>query len=602
MSFNAQLAAIFERMSAMLELTGADKFRVNAHAKAARVVGDHPSDLEPIARDAKALTAIEGIGKGTAAKIAEFAERGVIAEHDELAAKVPAGVLDLLQVSGLGPKTVKLLWDERGVASIADLKRIIADGSILTLPRMGEKTVENIKESIAFLESSGGRLHIGVAMPLAEAILGRMRAVPGVSRAAFAGSLRRGKESIGDLDILVATTDPEAAREAFCKHPAVLKVLVRGEFKCSVRLSLVGLGGRFGVAEGDEQAAVQADMRLLPEREWGAAIMYFTGSKEHNVRLRERALSKGLTLNEHGLYPDDPKDPTPPHQRGAVAVASETEESIYAALGLPFIPPTLREDRGELAAAALPPPRLIEVADIRAELHSHTVASDGEMTIEESAAIAKARGFHTLAITDHSQSSAVANGLKPDRLRQHIAAVRAANERIDGITLLTGSEVDILVDGNLDYDDDLLAELDVVVASPHAGLKAKPVQATKRLLRAIEHPLVHIIGHPTGRLIERRAGLEPAMDELIAAAIQHDVALEINAHWMRLDLRDTHVRAAVEAGCKIAINCDVHQAGDYDNLRYGVLTGQRGWLTPELCVNTWTAERLHAWLRSKRSR
>jgi DNA polymerase (family 10) len=224
------------------------------------------------------------------------------------------------------------------------------------------------------------------------------------------------------------------------------------------------------------------------------------------------------------------------------------------------------------------------------------------MTIEESAAIAKARGFHTLAITDHSQSSAVANGLKPDRLRQHIAAVRAANERIDGITLLTGSEVDILVDGNLDYDDDLLAELDVVVASPHAGLKAKPVQATKRLLRAIEHPLVHIIGHPTGRLIERRAGLEPAMDELIAAAIQHDVALEINAHWMRLDLRDTHVRAAVEAGCKIAINCDVHQAGDYDNLRYGVLTGQRGWLTPELCVNTWTAERLHAWLRSKRSR
>lgn len=281
-------------------------------------------------------------------------------------------------------------------------------------------------------------------------------------------------------------------------------------------------------------------------------------------------------------------------------MASETEESIYAALGVPYIPPTLREDRGELTLTNTP--RLIEVADIRAELHSHTVASDGEMTIEQSASIAQARGFHTLAITDHSQSSAVANGLKPDRLRQHIAAVRAANERIEGITLLTGSEVDILVDGNLDYDDDLLAELDVVVASPHAGLKAKPAQATKRLLRAIEHPLVHIIGHPTGRLIERRAGLEPAMDELIAAAIEHDVALEINAHWMRLDLRDTHVRAAVEAGCKIAINCDVHQAGDYDNLRYGVLTGQRGWLTPDRCINTWSAERLHAWLRSKRSR
>ena len=597
MSFNAKLASIFDRMAAMLELTGADRFRVNAHAKAARVIKDSTSDLEPIARDVKALTALDGIGKGTAAKISEFAETGTIAEHDELAAKVPSGVLDLLDIQGLGPKTVKLLWDDKQVESIADLKRIIEDGSILTLPRMGEKTVENIKESIAFLESSGQRLPIGVAMPIAEALVGRMKELPGVSDCTFAGSLRRGKESIGDIDILITTTDPEAARAAFCEHGSVIKVLARGEHKCSVRLSLEGLEGRFG---GDANAAVQADLRIVPKEAWGAALMYFTGSKEHNVRLRERALSEGMTLNEYGLFPEDKSDAKPPQDRGVEPVAAKTEESIYKALGLAHIAPTLREDRGELFSAAPPPGKCIEIADIKAELHSHTTASDGDMSIEESAAIAKERGFHTLAITDHSKSSAVANGLSPDRLREHIKAVRAADRSIDGITLLAGSEVDILVDGTLDYDDDLLAELDVVVASPHAGLKAKPAQATKRLLRAIAHPMVHIIGHPTGRLIERRPGLEPAMDELIAAAIEHDVALEINAHWMRLDLRDTHVRAAVEAGCKIAIDCDVHQSGDYDNLRYGIMTAQRGWLTPELCVNSWPKKKLHDWLRSKR--
>lgn len=595
MSFNADVARIFDRMSAMLELTGADRFRVNAHAKAARVVKDHPKDLEPIAQDEKALTALDGIGKGTAAKIAEFAETGTIEEHDELAKKVPEGVIRMLDVQGLGPKTVKLLWDEKGVDSIEALKGVIEDGSILELPRMGAKTVENIKESIAFLESSGSRLPLGIAMPIAEALVDRMSSVKGVSDCAFAGSLRRGKETIGDIDILIVTDDAEAAREAFCGHESVVKVLARGETKCSARLGLDGPGGRFG--SGEDQA-VQADLRIVPAESWGAALMYFTGSKEHNVRLRERALSKGLTLNEYGLFPDDKDADAPPQQRGVKPKAAKTEASIYKALGLPMIEPTLREDRGEMSLKA--DPGLITVDDIKAELHSHTVASDGEMEIHESAKIAKKRGFHTLAITDHSQSSAVANGLKPDRLRQHIERIREADAETDGISILAGSEVDILVDGSLDYDDDLLAELDVVVASPHAGLKAKPAQATKRLLKAIEHPLVHIIGHPTGRLIERRPGLEPAMEELIAAAIEHDVALEINAHWMRLDLRDTHVRAAVEAGCKIAIDCDVHGRDDYNNLPFGVLTGQRGWLTPDLCVNTWSKQKLHTWLKSKR--
>ncbi|MEM9372620.1 MAG: DNA polymerase/3'-5' exonuclease PolX [Planctomycetota bacterium] len=595
MSFNTEVAGLFDRMSAMLELTGADRFRVNAHAKAARVIRDHTGDLSPIAGDVAALTALDGVGKGTAAKIAEFAQSGRIAEHDELAEKVPEGVIGLLDVQGLGPKTVKLLWEQQGVDSLGALKGAIEDGSILELPRMGARTVENIRESIAFLESSGTRLPIGIAMPIAESLVARMSSLDGVTDCAFAGSLRRGCESIGDIDILIATDDPETAREAFCTHDAVVRVLARGETKCSVRIGLGDRGGRFG-AGGDQ--AVQADLRIVPRASWGSALMYFTGSREHNVRMRERALAKGMTLNEYGLFPEDRDDPSPPQQRGVAAHAGGTEASIYAALALPMIEPQLREDRGEMALEQAP--ELIRVADIRAELHSHTVASDGEMEIHESAAIAKRRGFHTLAITDHSQSSAIANGLKPDRLRAHIERIRAVDAETDGISILAGSEVDILVDGSLDYEDELLTELDVVVASPHAGLKAKPAQATRRLLRAIEHPLVHIIGHPTGRLIERRAGLEPAMDELIAAAIEHDVALEINAHWMRLDLRDTHVRAAAEAGCMIAIDCDVHTAGDYDNLRYGVLTGRRGWLTPELCVNTWDPQRLHAWLRSKR--
>ncbi|HCT44766.1 MAG TPA: hypothetical protein DF699_06110 [Phycisphaerales bacterium] len=422
-----------------------------------------------------------------------------------------------------------------------------------------------------------------------------MGQVKGVKRCAFAGSLRRGKETIGDIDILIATSDSDTARAAFTTADGVMKVLANGEKKASIRVAINDESSRWGA---EDNTAVQIDLRIVDESCWGSALMYFTGSKEHNVRLRERAIKQGMTLNEYGLFKDDGSDKTPPQQRGEKPVACKTEEDIYAKLGLPMIPPTMREDRGEMELTETP--RVIEVADIKAELHSHTTASDGKMSIEESAAIAKSRGFHTLAITDHSQSSAVAGGLSPERLYKHIKAIREANKKIEGITIMPGSEVDILVDGTLDYDDDLLASLDVVVASPHAGLRAKPKQATKRLLKAIEHPMVHIIGHPTGRLIERRPGLDPDWNEIFAAAIEHDVALEINCHWMRLDLRDTHVRAAVDAGCKIAIDCDVHHPYDYDNLRFGVMTGQRGWLTPDRCINTWDASTLHAWLKSKR--
>jgi len=603
MGFNTELAGLLDEMAAMLELLGANRFRVNAHQKAARVIKDHPTDLSTLAEDEKALTAIDGIGKGMAEKIREFASDECLAEHDELLSKVPAGLLRLLRVPGLGPKKIKLLWEELGVESVEDLRRVLDDGSAAELKGMGAKTVENIKDSLEFASKADRRLPIGMARPIAEAMLERVRGVKGVTRAEYAGSLRRGKESIGDIDILAVAKDEKAAQalgETFRGGDGVVKVLAAGDTKSSVRVELAAFGvssNRWVLDDSDQ--TVQVDLRIVPAESWGAAMMYFTGSKEHNVKLRERALARGLTLNEYGLFPEDDED-TPPQQRGVKPVAGKSEAEVYARLELAELPPTVREDRGELGLGEDGELRLIRVEDIRADLHTHTTESDGRMSLEESAAIAKERGFHTLAITDHSKSSAVANGLSVERLRKQIETIHEADKQTTGISLLAGSEVDILVDGSLDYDDDVLAELDVVVASPHVGLKAKPAQATKRLLKAIEHPLVHIIGHPTGRLVERRPGLEPAMDELIAAAVEHDVALEINAHWMRLDLRDTHVRAAVEAGCKIAIDCDVHHAEDYDNLIYGVLTGQRGWLTPDLCVNAWPKKKLHDWLSSKR--
>lgn len=620
MASNAEIAGALSQIAQLLELLGEDKFRVISHQKAARIVEGLALELGPIAAGAgtpeglkparQRLMDVDGIGPKIADKIIEFETTGRIGELDELRARVPSGLGELLQIGGLGPKTVALLWKEAGVTDLAGLKRVIDNGSILNLPRMGEKAVAKLRHAIALHAEGQTRLRLGEALPVAERVVAAMREVKGVKRAEFAGSLRRGRETVGDIDVLVATTDPHAAAEAFCGLPGVRQVLSKGETRCSVRMSVDLDAGRWaGAGEKEEGAgeapaaaapagkSVQVDLRVVPEASWGSALMYFTGSKDHNVRLRERALKMGLTLNDYGLFPNDDHE-TPPQERGIKPVASRTEEEVFRALGLPYIPPELREDRGE--AALKKTPLLIEIADIRAELHAHTNASDGELTIEDLARAAKARGFHTLAVTDHSKSSVIANGLSPGRLREHAAAVRAAGKNIKGITLLAGSEVDILADGSLDYDDDLLEMLDVVVASPHTALSQAPELATRRLLRAVEHPLVHILGHPTGRLILRRSGLSPDMGAIIAAAVEQRVALEINAHWMRLDLRDTHVKAAVDAGCLIAINCDVHAPSDFDNLRFGVLTGRRGWLPPEQCVNTWPADRLHEWLRSKR--
>jgi len=585
---NTTLAALLHTIAQILELTGGDKFRIIAHDRAARLIEDSSKDLVMVARKEgrPALMAIDGIGAKIADKIMEFAQTGRIAEHDELLANIPSGLLEVLSIPGLGPKTVRAMWQTKNITDIPSLQRSIEDGSILEVPRMGAKTVANIKEAIAFASKAAERIPLGIATPIAEGIVARMMKVPGVVKVAFAGSLRRGRDTIGDLDILVAATDPAPVREAFTTQPEVTKVLAAGESKSSVRLEIRG-------------HAMQADLRIVPEESWGAALLYFTGSKEHNVRLRERAQKQKLTLNEYGLYPED-EEKTPPQHRGIAPLAGRSEEEIFAKLGVPYVPPELREERD---IDSPPPDRLLELGDIKAELHAHTTASDGKLSILQLAEAAKARGFHTIAVTDHSQSSPIAGGLKPDVLRRHIDAVREAAASIKGITILAGSEVDILADGSLDYDDDLLAALDVVVASPHASLRQDAKVSTSRLLRAITHPLVHIIGHPTGRLVNRREGFFPDIPTLAAAASEHRTALEINANWMRLDLRDLHIRAALEIGgpnMLIAIDCDVHHPDDFNNLRYGVQTARRAALPAAQCVNAWDAQKLHQWLRSKR--
>ncbi len=586
MSTNQELAQVFHEIADLLDLTGANGFRVNAHRKVARTLEDASEDIGAMARnDPAALQAIPGIGEASAKKIAEFIATGHVKEHQELLAAVPPGLLGVLRVQGLGPKRVRTLWQEGGVDSIQTLRAKLADGSLQGLPGMGAKTLQNIGESLQFLDSTRGRVRLGEAMPVALAFVALLQQVKGTQRISHAGSLRRGKETIGDIDLVASAAHPEALHEAMRTAPGVSAVLVSGATKTSVRTD-------FGI---------QVDLRTVHDDQYGAALLYFTGSKEHNIRLRELAQKKGWRLNEYGLFPDDPANPVAPHERGVAPIAARDEQEIYQALGLWWMPPELREDRGEFAHH--PPADLVTQEAIRAELHCHTTASDGTLSIAQMVEAAIARGFHTIALTDHSRSQAQASGLSIERLRDHVAAIHEVARSYRGrIQVLAGSEVDILADGTLDYPDDVLATLDLVVASPHSALKASPEAATDRLMAAIRHPLVHIIGHPTGRIINAREGLSPDIALLAKEAAARRVALEVNANSMRLDLRDAHVRTCVDAGCLVAIDTDAHGAGDFAQLPYGIATARRGWLPGALCVNTWDAKALGTWVQSKRGR
>ncbi|MEM6394053.1 MAG: DNA polymerase/3'-5' exonuclease PolX [Planctomycetota bacterium] len=575
---NRELAGLFQQMADINDILGGNRFKSIAYQKAARVVGELDRSVTEI--DPGDLKKVEGIGGGTADRIAEYLDTGEIADHQKLLAKVPAGLTELLDISGLGPKSVALLWKEAGVENRSDLAAKLETDELAGLKGFGKKTIENIKKSLAFMDEAGKRHRIGTADGLAGGFLEALGGLPGVQRIEPAGSLRRGKETIGDLDILVAADASDAGPifEAFATHDRVTDVLLRGETKCSVRTDI----------------GMQVDLRVVSPDAFGAALMYFTGSKDHNVKMRQRALDYGYTLNEYALADKDDK---------AKVIAAKTEEDVFKALGLAWVPPELREDRGELKLAEADDiPELITLDDIQAELHTHTTASDGTWSIEDNALAAAARGFHTVAITDHSKGQVQANGLSNKRLENHIVAVREVAAKLKGkIRVLAGSEVDILADGKLDYPDSLLAELDIVVASPHAALSQDPKKATTRLLKAIENPYVTILGHPTGRLILRREGLSPDIPELCQACAERGIAMEINANHYRLDLRDTHARTALDCGCKLAINTDAHGPADLDQLRYGVLTARRSGASADDVVNTYSQEKLKAWIEATRA-
>ena len=575
---NKEIAAVFEAIADLMEILDEDRFRINSYRKAARVIGDLTEAVEDVAAAGR-LEAIDGVGKSTAAKIAQYLDTGRVELHQELLARVPPELPKLLAVPGLGPKTVAKLWRQAEITSVDELTHAIADDPerLTGVEGLGPKKVRQIWQSLLFLDSAGGRILLGQAQELAEALLAELGKARGASRMAVAGSLRRGKETIGDVDLLCQASKAAAPKiiERFTRSPGVQEVRAQGATKGSVLL----------------EGGTAADLRVVPKKSFGAALGYFTGSKEHNVALRERAVQQGLKLNEYGLF------------RGDEQVAGAAEEEIYAALGLAFVPPELREDRGEIAAAADGTlPALVEPADIRADLHVHSTASDGMNTVEEMIAACRDRGYRMMAFCDHSKSQIQAHGLDEKRLAEHVRAIRRAAKAFDDIVVLAGIEVDIFKDGSLDFDESVLRELDWVTASAHSALSMGSPDATDRLLRAIEHPCVDCIGHPSGRILNARPGMERDIDRLAAAAAARDVALEINAHHFRLDLRDTHVRAAVEAGAKICINTDAHSIEDLDMMRYGVLTARRGWATADDVLNTWSPQRLQEWLQNKRAR
>jgi DNA polymerase (family X) len=595
---NQEIAQLFERTADILALLDENAFRVIALRKVARTIEEMPQAIESVAAEGEGggLENIPGIGKSSATRIHEYLRTGKIAEFEEIAAQVPAGVLQIMRIPTVGPKTAALLWKEGNVTSVEKLKAEIDLGdksALLAIKGLGAKKLAKMKENLAHLAASSGRIRIGEALPIAEELADFLGTLPGVSQTQYCGSLRRGRETIGDIDIAVAAPLDQgtAIAAAVVKHPMCATIIQQGESKTSFRTA----------------TGVQVDVRVVPPESFGAAIQYFTGSKEHNVKFRELAIKKGLKVNEWGVFKVAKNKET--------KIAGDTEEGVYHAMEMAWIPPEMREDKGELdwalaqykAHGTKPDEksRLIEIADIKGDLHMHTTASDGDHSIEDMVAECKRRGFQYMAITDHSKSQFQANGLKADRLLDHIQAIHsvakeAAKSAGGGILVLAGSEVDILADGSLDYEDDLLAQLDWVIASPHAALTQEMQPATDRLIRALSNPHVCVIGHPTGRLIPTRRGLEPDMSKVIFAAARHGVALEINAHYYRLDLRDTHARMAVEAHVPLCINTDAHSYADFNNLRYGILTARRAWATPENILNTWPVEKFQQWLKDRK--
>ena len=556
---NADIARVLERMAVMLELDGANPFRVRAYREGARVVAAQATAVETIAAEPGALEELRGIGKDLAQRIRDLVATGRTEPYEELRKKYPDAVVDFTELQGLGPKRVKTLFETLGIRDRAQLEAAAKAGRLRDLPGFGEKVEQNVLKALATASQWAGRVLLARAFPLATALAERVAAVKGVTKVEPAGSFRRRRETVGDLDLLACGGDPERVMAAFAEHASVAEVLGRGETKCSVRLH-----------EG-----LQVDLRLVPEKSFGAALLYFTGSKEHNIELRKRAIERGWSLNEYGLT------------HGERVVASRTEEDIYRALGLAWIPPELREAHGEIELAAKKQlPRLVELDDLRADLHVHTTRSDGRDSLDAMIEAAIARGYEYVAITEHSKALAMANGFDAARVRKSVKEIEAARERHPKIHVFHGLEVDILADGALDLDDDTLALLDWVIVSIHSRFEQPPEEATRRVLRAIENPYVHAMGHPSGRLIGSREPVPFDMERLATTAAARGVALEINASPERLDLSDVNARLARERGCRFVIDTDAHSIAGLDQLRYGVFQARRAGLEASDVLNT----------------
>ncbi len=577
---NQTMARMLAETADLLEISGGDSFRIRSYRNAAEAVESTTVRLSVIAADAKKLQEIPGIGKGMAANLRFLEETGSLPLRDELLTKYKATMLDLLKLPGMGPKTVGLLWEAIGVGDIDALEAAIDEGKLDGLPRMGTKLAQKLKKGIAEYRRNSGRFLIDDGEEAAEKVIEWLKNFPGIEVVIPAGSLRRGRETVGDIDLLATGPACEeavvaAAVEHTAAYPPIVDILAKGQNKVSFRL----------------RSGLQVDVRLLPRASYGAALQYFTGSKMHNVAVRQRALKQGYTLSEYALA----------RLEDGSVVAGATEEDIYAALGMDWIAPELRENNGELeASVAHRLPRLIELADIRGDVHMHTDATDGRNTIREMADAALARGYEYIAITDHSKNLAMTNGLDDVRALEHMRKIKAVEAEMEGrIRIFAGIEVDILADGEIDLSNDVLAQLDVVIGSVHSLFNQPREQMTERVIKAIENPYVHILGHPTGRLLLRREGFEMDLGQILARAAELGVAMEHNAYPDRLDLCDRDLRHARELGVKIVINTDSHHVSHLEKMRYGILQLRRAWLTREDVLNTRSAGEFLAVLRTR---
>ncbi len=567
MEKNRQLAKIFDRIADFLEFKGDSIYRINAYRKAARVIKDLPKDIEELYRQ-NSLRSIPGIGEKIASKIEQYFEEGTVKKYEELRREVPEELMILLDVPNLGPKTLRLAYETLGVRNLEDLKKVVKDGSLAALPGMGPKKVEKIRKGLEIFLRGQERMLLGEAIQIGEKVLGHL--YPLASRISLAGSLRRMKETVGDLDVL-ATGKRKRIIQAFVEMPWVTEVLARGETKASVLME-------------DRQV----DLRVVDDGEWGSALQYFTGSKEHNVHLREIAKERGLKINEYGVFSIETGE----------RLAGAAEEEVYAILELAYIPPELREDRGEIEAAREERlPRLVEYRQVRGDLHVHSNWSDGTADLEGLAREGARLGYEYIAITDHSKTMKIAHGLDERRLEEQVKAIKEINARKVGCHLLTGVEVDIHPDGSLDLDEAILKELDWVVASIHSHFTQ---DATERIITACQSPWVHCIGHPTGRIIFSRDPYPLDLDRVFKAAAATGTALEINAHQDRLDLSDPRARKAKDMGVKLALGTDAHHLGQLWMIRLGVGVARRAWLEPPDVLNTYPLEELLVLTRKKR--